>query len=158
MKTHRALMLGGLVVVLAACQPSASPTGSEPGSVAPSTAPGESAPASEAAGLALTVVETSAGPALAGEGGLTLYIHTEEGTGEFVCVDDCLANWPALEAPVAAGDADAGLLGEVTRPDGLIQVTYNGFPLYYFAGDSAEGDATGEGLNGVWFIADPAGN
>ena len=93
-----------------------------------------------------------------GENGLTLYIHTEEGTGDIVCVDDCLTNWPALEAPVDAGDADASLLGEVTRPDGLVQVTYNGFPLYYFAGDSAEGDATGDGLNGVWFIADPAGN
>lgn len=155
-------MLGGLVVVLAACQPSASPTGSEPGSGTPSTAesmaPGESSAPSEAAGLALTVVETTAGSALAGEGGMTLYIHAEEGTGDFVCVDDCLTNWPALEAPVDAGDADASLLGEVTRPDGLVQVTYNGFPLYYFAGDSAEGDATGEGLNGVWFIADPAGN
>jgi predicted lipoprotein with Yx(FWY)xxD motif len=157
-KNHRALLLGGLVVVLAACQPSASPTDSQPSivvpSVAESMAPGESA----AAGLALTVVETTAGPALAGEGGLTLYIHTEEGTGEIVCVDDCLANWPALEPPVDASAADASLLGEVTRPDGLVQVTYNGFPLYYFAGDSAEGDATGEGLNGVWFIADPAGN
>ena len=151
-------MLGGLVVVLAACQPSASPTDSEAPSTVESMAPGESTPPSEAAGLALTVVETTAGSALAGEGGLTLYIHSEEGTGEFVCVDDCLANWPALEAPVDAGAADASLLGEVTRPDGLVQVTYNGFPLYYFAGDSAEGDATGEGLNGVWFIADPAGN
>ena len=151
-------MLGGLVVVLAACQPSASPADSEAPSTVESMAPGESSAPSEAAGLALTVVETTAGSALAGEGGLTLYIHADEGTGDFVCVDDCLANWPALEAPVDAGAADASLLGEVTRPDGLVQVTYNGFPLYYFAGDSAEGDATGDGLNGVWFIADPAGN
>jgi len=155
-------MLGGLVVVLAACQPSASPTDSEPSIVVPSVgeslAPGESSAPSEAAGLALTVVETTAGSALAGEGGLTLYIQNQEGTGDIVCVDACLDSWPALEAPVDAGDADASLLGEVTRPDGLVQVTYNGFPLYYFVGDSAEGDATGEGLNGVWFIADPAGN
>jgi predicted lipoprotein with Yx(FWY)xxD motif len=118
----------------------------------------ESGAPSEAAGLALRVVETSAGSALAGEGGLTLYIQNQEGTGEIVCVDDCLANWPPLVAPVEAGDADAALLGTITRPDGIEQVTYNGFPLYYFAGDAAEGEATGEGLNGVWFIADPAGN
>jgi predicted lipoprotein with Yx(FWY)xxD motif len=59
---------------------------------------------------------------------------------------------------VEAGEADPALLGTVTRPDGEEQVTYNGFPLYYFSGDLAAGDATGEGLNGVWFIADPAGN
>ena len=162
MKTYRALLLGGLVVVLAACQPSASPTDSEPSivvpSVAESMAPGESAAPSEAAGLALTVVDTTAGSALAGAGGLTLYIHIDEGTGEFVCVDDCLTNWPPLEAPVDAGAADATLLGEVTRPDGLVQATYNSFPLYYFSADVAEGDARGEGISGVWFIADPAGN
>jgi predicted lipoprotein with Yx(FWY)xxD motif len=39
-----------------------------------------------------------------------------------------------------------------------VQATYDGFPLYYFAGDQAPGDANGEGLGGVWFIADPAGN
>jgi predicted lipoprotein with Yx(FWY)xxD motif len=153
--------LVGLVVVLAACQPSASPTdGAESGepSAPASGAPGESAPASEAAGLALTVVETTAGSALAGEGGLTLYINSQETDGTIVCTDDCLANWPALEAPVDAGDADAALLGTITRDDGIEQVTYNGYPLYYFAGDAAEGEATGEGLNGVWFIADPAGN
>ena len=151
-------MLGGLVVVLAACQPSASPTGSEPGSGAPSVAPGESSAPSEAAGLALTVVETTAGPALAGEGGLTLYIHTQEGTGDIACTGDCLENWPPLEAPVEAGDADGALLGTITRDEGFEQVTYNGFPLYYFVGDTAEGNAAGEGLSGVWFIANPAGN
>jgi predicted lipoprotein with Yx(FWY)xxD motif len=158
--TRRMGWLVGLVVLLAACSPSASPTdGGESG--APSSAPseaGESSAPSEAAGAGLSVVETSAGSALAGPDGMTLYINTEEADGTIVCVDECEANWPVLEAPVEAGDADAALLGEVTRPDGTVQVTYNGFPLYYFAGDAAEGDATGEGLNGVWFIADPAGN
>lgn len=159
-------MLGGLVVVLAvvlsACQPSASPTGSEPGNGAPSAgespAPGESSAPSAAAGLALTVVETTAGPALAGEDGLTLYITTADASGVPTCVDACAENWPPLAAPVEAGDADPALLGTVTRPDGSEQVTYDGWPLYYFAGDSAEGDSAGEGLGGVWFIADPAGN
>jgi predicted lipoprotein with Yx(FWY)xxD motif len=151
-------LLTGLVLVLAACSPSASPTDSSEAPSAPASMAPESGAPSEAAGLALRVVETSAGSALAGEGGLTLYIQNQEGTGEIVCVDDCLANWPPLVAPVEAGDADAALLGTITRPDGIEQVTYNGFPLYYFAGDAAEGEATGEGLNGVWFIADPAGN
>jgi predicted lipoprotein with Yx(FWY)xxD motif len=152
-----------MVLALAACSPSAS--GTDGASEEPSRAPAEpSAAASEgaasapASGSGLRIVETSAGQALAGEDGLTLYIHTEEGTGEFVCVDDCLTNWPPLVAPVDAGEASADLLGTVMRPDGTEQVTYNGFPLYFFAGDSAEGDAAGDGLNGVWFIANPAGN
>jgi predicted lipoprotein with Yx(FWY)xxD motif len=161
-KTHRAFVLAGLVVALVACSPAASPTDSGAPSGAPSSAPSE-APASEAAseapsGLALRVVETSAGSALAGENGLTLYIHSQEGTGTIVCTGGCLDNWPPLTGAVDAGDADTALLGTITRPDGIEQVTYNGFPLYYFVGDAAEGDATGEGLNGVWFIADPAGN
>lgn len=150
--------LAGLVVVLAACSPSASPTD---GSEAPSSAPSEpaaSGAASEApSGSALTIVETSAGETLAGEGGLTLYTNADEADGSIACTDACVANWPPLEAPVDAGDANADLLGTVTRPDGIEQVTYNGFPLYYFAGDSAEGDIAGQGLGGVWFIANPSG-
>jgi predicted lipoprotein with Yx(FWY)xxD motif len=161
MKLRTMGWLAGLVVVLAACSPSASPSGSEASEAptgASSTEPSEAAAPSEAAGLELRIVETSAGSALAGEDGRTLYIHTQEGTGTIVCVDACLDNWPPLTGEVQAGDADAALLGTVTRPDGSEQVTYNGFPLYYFIGDTAEGNAAGDGLSGVWFIADPAGN
>lgn len=155
-------LLGGLVVILAACSPSASPTDSP--SEAPSEAP--SAPASEpasgapseAAADGLRIVETTAGTALAGPDGLTLYIHTQEGEGAIVCVEGCLENWPPLTGDIPAGEANADLLGTVTRPDGIEQVTYNGFPLYSFIGDTAEGNAAGEGLSGVWFIANPEGN
>jgi predicted lipoprotein with Yx(FWY)xxD motif len=155
-------VLAGLVLLLAACQTSASPTGggesaapSEAAGVAPSEA--ASAPPA-AAGVTLTIAETSAGSALAGEGGLTLYILTDEADGTIHCVDDCATNWPPLIGPVDAGDADASLLGTIERPDGDVQATYDGFPLYYFAGDTAPGEANGEGVGGVWFIADPAGN
>jgi predicted lipoprotein with Yx(FWY)xxD motif len=154
-------VLVGLVVLLAACSPSASPTGGGE-SAAPSEA--ASAAASEAAsaapsasGVTLTIVQTSAGETLAGENGLTLYVQIEEADGNIVCVDDCLTNWPPLTGTVDAGQADAAMLGTVTRPDGTEQVTYNGYPLYYFAGDSAEGDANGQGIGGVWFIASPSG-
>jgi predicted lipoprotein with Yx(FWY)xxD motif len=157
-KPQRAFTLAGLVVALVACSPAASPTDSGAPSEAPSEAPASDAASEAPSGLTLRVVETSAGSALAGENGLTLYIHNQEGTGDIVCTEGCLDSWPPLTGAIEAGDADAALLGTVTRPDGIEQVTYNGFPLYYFVGDAAEGDATGEGLNGVWFIADPAGN
>jgi predicted lipoprotein with Yx(FWY)xxD motif len=155
-------VLVGLVVLLAACQPSASPTGgeeslvpSEAASIAPSEAASTPPGASE---VTLTIAETPAGSALAGEGGLTLYILTDEADGTIHCVGDCATNWPPLTGTVDAGDADASLLGTIDRPDGSVQATYDGFPLYYFAGDAAPGDANGEGVGGVWFIADPAGN
>jgi predicted lipoprotein with Yx(FWY)xxD motif len=160
MHKRAAVALAGLLVVLAACSSSASPSGSPSG--VPSTAPSEqpSAPASEPgdSNVSLTIAQTSAGDALAGENGLTLYINTGEADGTIVCVDSCAENWPPLVAPVDAGEATADLLGTVTRPDGTEQVTYNGFPLYYFVGDTTAGNAAGQGVSGVWFIADPAGN
>ena len=152
--------LAALLLLLAACQPSASPTDSAAPSAAESGAASEAASGapSEAAELTLTTVETAAGTSLAGRDGLTLYVQIEEEGGTIVCVDDCLTNWPPLIEPVAAGaDADGSLLGTIERPEGTTQATYNGFPLYYFAGDTAEGDANGEGLGGVWFIANPGG-
>ena len=55
-------------------------------------------------------------------------------------------------------DASAGegvtidALGSITRDDGSNQVTYNGWPLYYFAGDETPGDAEGQNSGGVWFV------
>jgi predicted lipoprotein with Yx(FWY)xxD motif len=50
-----------------------------------------------------------------------------------------------------------GELGTITTPDGKQQVTLNGLPLYYFAQDARPGDILGQGVNNVWYLADPAG-
>ena len=58
-----------------------------------------------------------------------------------------------------AGDGvDAALIGTITRDDGTTQVTYNGWPLYYFAEDTAPGDANGQGVGGKWFLVSPTGD
>ena len=72
--------------------------------------------------------------------------------------------WPPLltsgPAPVTTGAAQASLVGTTPRADGTRQVTYDGHPLYYFAGDKAPGDVTGQGIHnfgGGWYVVDPGG-
>jgi predicted lipoprotein with Yx(FWY)xxD motif len=90
--------------------------------------------------------------------GWTLYIFTRDRPGVSVCTGQCAVNWPPLTIegdPVAPPDLP-GELGVIVRPDGGRQVTYNGMPLYYFAGDAQPGDVNGHGVGGVWLIAQPA--
>jgi predicted lipoprotein with Yx(FWY)xxD motif len=158
-----AALLAGLMLILAACSAAATATPSESEAAVESMAESEAAEPSEseAAGgtVEITLSETSAGSALAGEGGMTLYIFDQDTGGESSCYEGCDTNWPPLlvegGAEPTAGEGVTGDIGVTTRTDGTVQVTYNDSPLYYFAGDSAAGDATGDGVGGVWHIATP---
>jgi predicted lipoprotein with Yx(FWY)xxD motif len=63
----------------------------------------------------------------------------------------------------AGAGVNASLLGTTVRsgdPDDLEQITYNGWPLYLWHGDSQPGEASGQGLNdtgGLWYVLDPNG-
>ena len=92
------------------------------------------------------------------DAGNTLYVFIPDDGGESTCYDGCADAWPPLEgAAQAGGSIDAALLGTSPRTDGSVQVTYNGWPLYYFANDAAPGDTNGQGLNDVWYVMDPSG-
>jgi len=55
--------------------------------------------------------------------------------------------------PVAAkGVTLDAVLGTITRPGGLVQATYDGYPLYTFGSDSAPGQANGNDSSGVWHV------
>jgi predicted lipoprotein with Yx(FWY)xxD motif/plastocyanin len=102
------------------------------------------------------------GPLVVGEGGRTLYLFTKDSGGRSVCTGECAANWPpfTLEGGEEAspGPGVTGSIGTTTRDDGTTQVTYDGAPLYYFAGDTKAGDVNGQGINGVWFVVPPSGS
>ena len=89
---------------------------------------------------------------------MTLYLFTkdEQGSGKSVCNGDCLANWPAFTAddPLTLPEGIDGELTQITRDDGSMQVAYNGWPLYYFAADTAPGDVNGQGVGDVWYVID----
>ena len=92
-----------------------------------------------------------------GEGN-ALYVFLPDEAGPSICLDDCAAAWPPLVGGAAATEGvDASLLGIVQRDDGADQITYNGWPLYLFSGDSGVGDINGQGVNDTWFVIDPAG-
>lgn len=109
-----------------------------------------------------TVMQTSSGSLgdyLVGPGGLTLYIFTHDRENESYCFMDCAVAWPPLLVPEgvepSAGAGVTGALGTIDRPDGTRQVTFEGWPLYFFKGDMAPGDTTGNGVKDVWFVALP---
>jgi predicted lipoprotein with Yx(FWY)xxD motif len=89
--------------------------------------------------------------------GLTLYTLSGETGGKFICTGACLKVWPPLL--VAAGTTPTGpvKLSTIKRPEGKTQVTYKGAPVYTFSGDSAKGQANGEGIKdvGVWHAVTP---
>jgi predicted lipoprotein with Yx(FWY)xxD motif len=63
--------------------------------------------------------------------------------------------------PKGGTGVKASLLGTTTRSDGNPEVTYNGHPLYYYAGDRKAGDTNGQDLNqfgAPWYVVSPAGN
>lgn len=92
--------------------------------------------------------------------GRTLYLFLADTPTSSACSGGCAMNWPPLlttGAPQAGEGVDASKLGILMRSDGTTQVTYNGHPLYYFAGDTQAGDTNGQGIGGKWYVVSPAG-
>lgn len=87
--------------------------------------------------------------------GKTLYVFTKDSGGQSQCTDNCLTAWPVYYAADVKPQAGVDLadFATITRSDGRMQTTYKGWPLYYYSGDKAKGDATGEAVDNEWFVA-----
>lgn len=115
-----------------------------------------------AEGATVALGSTDLGEVLVGPDGRTLYMFDPDAQGDSTCYDQCATAWPPLTLddgaePAAGEGVDAALLGTTERTDGTTQVTYDGWPLYYWAQDAAPGDATGQAVNDVWWVLDASG-
>lgn len=92
--------------------------------------------------------------------GLTLYHNTQETGGKIVCTGSCASTWPPVLVSgslPAVPSGVSGSFGTVVRPDGSKQLTFDGQPLYTYAGDSGPGQANGQGLEGIWYAVTTSG-
>lgn len=116
-----------------------------------------------ATAMVITTKSGSAGTYLTDGSGRAVYLWVKDGQDKSVCSGACASAWPPVPASgavTASGGAVSADLGSITRSDGSKQVTYDGHPLYYFAGDSGPGTTNGQGSNGFgakWWLLSPSG-
>jgi len=149
-----------LVLAITGCSGGAPSTGGETTApLAPysePSAPDPSASEPEAGAAVLMTADSSLGEIVVDGAGITVYMFDDDtqGATSSSCSGQCAANWPAVtvesEAPEVEGVT--GEVGTITGTDGALQLTLNGWPLYYFIGDVAAGDVNGQGVNEVWWV------
>jgi predicted lipoprotein with Yx(FWY)xxD motif len=141
--------------LLAACSPGGNGT----------SAPEQQAPAANQAqtsGAGLVAADVGKLGKVVTALGLTVYRFDKDTAKPSVsnCDGQCAVQWLPVIADSSTSvvqGIDNGLVGMVTRKEGNMQVTLNGWPLYRFAKDTAPGQANGQGVSGTWFAATPEG-
>jgi predicted lipoprotein with Yx(FWY)xxD motif len=125
------------------------------------TTAAESHPATTQASSSSALVKTASNgtlkaTVLVNAQGMTLYHLSGEEQGKFICTSSaCVQVWHPLTVTAATTPTGSVALATVKRPDGSVQVTYKGEPLYTFAQDTAPGQANGQGIKdvGTWSAA-----
>lgn len=157
MRLQRRTLLGLAVGVLSGC------TGGSGSQPTPTDAPSPTGTATPTAASSHVRVRShpDLGEILVGPAGRTLYMFERDtkGAGTSACYDTCAENWPphTAEDGPRKGEGVTAPLSTFERENGAPQVAAAGWPLYYFAGDGAPGDAEGHGAGDVWWTLAPDG-
>jgi predicted lipoprotein with Yx(FWY)xxD motif len=117
-------------------------------------------PAAPATAGALKTASVGGATVVTNAKGLTLYWFVPDTATKSACYGTCAVYWPPVAGPATAGPGVTGTLATITRSDGSVQAVYDGHPLYTYVGDTAPGQANGNGINlngGVWHEVTPSG-
>ena len=151
------IIIGGLAWYFMAGAPQMAPasqTGTQASTTTETTTDGTAA-----APAAAVATAGSLGSILTTQSGMTLYTYSNDTSGVSNCSGQCSVNWPPLTvaagAQVGATAGATGAWGTIVRADGTTQVTYNGAPLYTYVKDTQPGQTNGQGVGGVWYVAQP---
>jgi predicted lipoprotein with Yx(FWY)xxD motif len=161
-KTAVALAAVGAASLLAACGGSAHATHSSAAGAGANSPAVSGTPASDRT-LEISTVSGHAGRYLTGAGGRALYLWAADRHDKSNCTGECAQAWPPLLSkakPAAGSGVRASELGTIARRGAERQVTYDGHPLYYFAGDSGRGMTNGQGSSAFgakWWLVSPSG-
>jgi predicted lipoprotein with Yx(FWY)xxD motif len=120
--------------------------------------------AQASARVTLAVRSTRFGRVLFDGSGRVLYGFTRDRRGgPSRCYGGCARAWPVYFAGRATLRAGAGvkksLIGTTRRRDGRRQITYNGWPLYYYAHEGP-GEIKCQNVDefgGLWLVVRPSG-
>jgi predicted lipoprotein with Yx(FWY)xxD motif len=155
-------------VLVAACASGTSSTGAAAGSSSAPASPAASGSAaaggSSSGSSVITTASASGGTILTDGSGRAVYLWVKDSSGMSACSGACASAWPPVTASgttTTSGGAQTSDLGTITRSDGTKQVTYDGHPLYYYAGDSGPGMSTGQGsdeFGAKWWLVAPSGS
>ena len=112
---------------------------------------------------ALKLRSTRYGPILFDANNRVLYGFTRDKRGgKSTCYGACAAAWPVYFSKgkvTAMRGVKQSLIGTVRRRNGRLQVTYNGWPLYYYAHEGP-GEVKCQNVDefgGLWLVVRPAG-
>ena len=159
-----AAAIAAATCLLAACSAAGGTSSASSTSTTPAASSSASAAASTASGVdtALrTITNSTLGAIVVDGSGRTLYRFDKDSASPPAsnCAGACAQLWPPVlvGTQISLSGVNRNLLGTIKRPDGTVQLTLHGWPLYRYAGDSAPGQINGEGIGGIWFAVKPTG-
>ena len=149
------------VLGLSAC--SGAPTDGYGGAPAPAP-PAATAAVTPDVGTVLSANSTDKlGTVVVDGQGYTLYRFDKDTAKPPVsnCAGECAQKWPPVLAtpgtPLTVEGVAQEVVGTINRPDGSIQLTLGGWPVYRYSGDTQPGATFGQGVGGTWAAVTPDG-
>jgi len=118
--------------------------------------------ASTASATKITVGTSQFGPMLFDGKNQAIYVFLADKRSKSVCYGECAKLWPPVytsKKAIAGKGIKKTLLGVTKRRNGRLQVTYRGYPLYYYAHEGP-GQVLCHNVDnsgGIWKVQAPSG-